>query len=95
MIASDLDLEQLGLEYDELLDMENITAVRKLPLTNLVGLLASSKNYMNVTTVLARILAAKPHSADVERLISCSNVLKSPDRSCMHVHTENLSVCLL
>lgn len=26
---------------------------------------------------MARILAAKPHSADVERLISASNVLKA------------------
>ena len=90
IIASDLDLEQLGLEYDELMDMDNITAVRKLPLREVVSLLASSNNYTNVTIALARILAAKPHSADVERLISCSNLLKSPDRSRMYVDTENL-----
>lgn len=40
--------------------------------------------------IFARILVAKPHSADVERLISASNLLKSPLRSTMSVKTENM-----
>jgi hypothetical protein len=32
---------------------------------------------------------AKPHSADVERLISTSNILKSSDRQSLIVETEN------
>jgi len=31
----------------------------------------------------------KPHSADVERLISTSNILKSSDRQSLIVETEN------
>ncbi|NP_001192083.1 uncharacterized protein LOC100573221 [Acyrthosiphon pisum] len=47
---------------------------------------------VNVCTMLARVAAAKPHSADVERLISASNLLKSPLRSTMNIETENLSL---
>ena len=36
---------------------------------------------------LARVIAAKPHSADVERLISRYNVLKSPARSRLNTDT--------
>jgi hypothetical protein len=89
VIAGDLDLQQLGLEYDELMDMDNISNICKLSLMDVVILLAASIHYINVTTALARILTAKPHSADVERLISCSNLLKSPNRSRMSVETEN------
>jgi len=51
---------------------------------------STSDEYMTVNTALSRILAAKPHGADVERLISASNNLKSPGRSRMSVETENL-----
>ena len=44
------------------------------PAADSMSFLASSNNYTNVTIALARILAAKPHSADVECLISCSNL---------------------
>lgn len=36
---------------------------------------------------MARILAAKPHSADVERLVSSYNVLKTPDRNALAPET--------
>jgi hypothetical protein len=89
-ICSDLDIEQLGLEYGELLDMENLVDIRQMSLREVVRILATSKNYLTVTTALSRLLAAKPHSADVERLISASNLLKSPGRSKMNLETENL-----
>jgi len=34
-----------------------------------------------LSTVLARFISAKPHSADVERLIRSYNVIKTDDRS--------------
>jgi hypothetical protein len=40
-----------------------------------------------LSCALARILAAKPHSADVERLISSYNLLKTDDRSNMNSDT--------
>jgi len=55
--------------------------------------IAHSQHYKTVNKVLARFHAAKLHSADVERLNSCSNILKSPDRSRMHLDTENTN-CL-
>ena len=82
----------MGLKYDELMKMEKsqLLALRESTLSQKVKLLAQSEHYKTVNKVLARVLAAKPHSADVERLISCSNILKSPDRSSMQVETENL-----
>ncbi|KAL5245424.1 hypothetical protein ACI65C_012834 [Semiaphis heraclei] len=50
-----------------------------------VANLDSKANIRNVFDVLA----AKPHSADVERLISKSNILKSINRQSLHVETEN------
>jgi len=40
-------------------------------------------------TVMARILAAKPHSADVERCISANNLLKTSLRATLTILTEN------
>lgn len=60
----------------------------KLP--HLVAKLSTnSDTYPNVLTVLSHILAARPHSADIERCISANNLLKTYLRSCFKVHTEN------
>ena len=40
-----------------------------------------TKCWATLTTAIARLLAAKPHSADVERLISSYNQLNVPERS--------------
>lgn len=48
-----------------------------MSLAELVSFLATSESFTNLVTVLARLLAAKPHSADVERLISTSVTLKT------------------
>lgn len=44
----------------------------------------------NICVIMARSALAKHYSADVERLISASNLLKSPLRSTMSIETENL-----
>ena len=89
MLCPDLALSELSLEFWELLEMDNIEALRQMTLAQKVRFLASSDSYRSVTTVLARLLAAKPHSADVERLISTSSALKSTGRSSMSVNSEN------
>ena len=63
-----------------------------MQLKDLIATLMQSDtgNFSTVINVLARLLAAKPHSADVERLISASNNLKSSDRSSMNNETTNL-----
>jgi len=71
-IGEDIDLQELALEYEELLSMENIHQLRTMNLNELFKTLCISPHFINVVTLLARILVvvAKPHSADVERLIS-------------------------
>lgn len=39
---------------------------------------------------MARVLAAKPHSADAERLISDNNTLKTCLRNSLNIETKNL-----
>lgn len=39
---------------------------------------------------MAKILAAKPHSADMERLNSTNNIPKMNLRNCLNLETENL-----
>ncbi len=82
-ICPDLNLETLALEYDELIDLDRVklNSLQNGSLSQKVKLLAQSDHYKSVTVALARILAAKPHSADIERLISSCNILKSPGRS--------------
>lgn len=48
-----------------------------------------SEQFSIIKTVLARLLAATPHSADVERSISASNLLKTRNRSRIKMETEN------
>lgn len=89
ILGKDLNLTDLSLEYTELLEHDKINQFRQLSLADLIPVLVSSQQFMTVTTILARILAAKPHSADVERLISTSNTLKSKSRSRLSVESEN------
>jgi len=85
-IAADLDITELSVEFEELASQSK----RKCkPLPELVKCLSNSQEYPNVFTALARILAAKPHSADVERCISANNLLKTSLRSSLDICTES------
>ncbi|CAB3981496.1 Hypothetical predicted protein [Paramuricea clavata] len=44
---------------------------------------------------LARVIAVKPHSADVERLISRYNILKSPARSRLNTDTLHYYILVI
>ena len=88
LLGTDLDLATLALEYEEILSTDDIDSLRQLSLAGLVSRFASS-SFKNVLIILARIFAAKPHSADVERLISTSNTLKNAIRSRLSVDSEN------
>lgn len=85
-IAADLDITDLSLEFEEIASLSNIACK---PLPELVQCLSKSLEYPNVLTALARILAAKPHSADVERCISANNLLKTSLRSSLDISTES------
>jgi len=76
-IGEDIDLQELALEYEELLSIENIHQLRSMNLNELFRTLCTSPYFINVVTLLARVLVSKPHSVDVERLISASHLLKT------------------
>ena len=90
----DLDLMELGMEFDDVFNMEDVEDFRKLSLRERFQRFAQSDQLPNlkIAFAIARILAAKPHSSDVERLISCSVALKCTSRSRMLLETENLNL---
>ncbi len=87
-IAADLHLAWLSFEFKELACYSQITS-KPLPGPELVKCLSSSQHYPNLLATLARILAAKPHSADVERCISANNLLKTSLRASLDIATES------
>lgn len=50
----------------------------------------SQNTYKELITVFCRIYACTPHSADVERMISGNNFLKTKLMSRISIETENL-----
>lgn len=89
-IGSDLDLSDLQIQFSEILSLGLDKEMINFSLIEKIKALLKAKEYEVVVTVLARIAAAKPHSADVERLISANNILKSAHRCSLDVKTENL-----
>ena len=87
LIGCDLDLAEMSLEFAELANPQKKLA--SLPSPQLVRYMSFTDCYPIMSTVMARILAAKPHSADVERCISANNLLKTTLRSSMTIATEN------
>lgn len=88
-IAPDVDLVSLNLQFREICAKP---LVKKMPLRSLVSHLAQndeSSCYEEILIVLARLIAATPHSADVERSISANNLLKTNLRSSLDLSTEN------
>ena len=77
-IAADLSLPCLSEEY---IDAKNIPALKSLSLLESVEYFSRMKEFSTLCTVYARIAACTAHSADVERVISLYNQLKTADRS--------------
>ena len=50
-------------------------------------ILADDEEHKPTIVTSARVVAAKPHSKDVERLISSYNLIKSTDRSSLSGYT--------
>eukprot|EP00794_Sanderia_malayensis_P014618 gene14618-16132_t len=78
VICPDLPLVDIVSEYKEASEMEQLQSLCTKPL---LSCLTSEKQYPVLTIAIACLVAAKPHSADVERLISTYNKLKTSDRS--------------
>lgn len=89
LIASDLDLCQLNLQFKDLCAMPEMKQFNLRRLVSHLAITDENLSYTIVTTTLARILAATPHSADVKRSISANNLLKTSLRSLLNINTEN------
>ena len=82
---------EVASESDDVLRSGDVDDIRKLRLCQLVERFCISKNiYPNMIIALSKVLAAKPHSCDVERLISACNLLKTSIRNRMDIKTQNL-----
>lgn len=61
-----------------------------MPLPKLVQYFSGSNEFKNKAILLVHILVSKSYCADVERLISKRNILKSINRQILHdVETNN------
>ena len=88
-IIADKCLAEFGLQYKEAASVPELNTAEN-PTDLLTLLLRSSKSGDNMDvliTALARVIVAKPHSADVERLIKSYNVVKTIERSSMSSET--------
>ena len=66
----DLNLVKMAQEYEELMLLEDHNHFKALPLPKRFKILSSSDSLPNLKVALARILAVKLNSGDVDRLIS-------------------------
>ncbi len=88
-LFKDLDLMVMVQEYKDLMMQEDSELFPSLPLSDRFNRLLTTDMFPNLKVAFARVIAAKPYSADVERLISSSVALKSSGRSWMLLGTEN------
>lgn len=93
LVAPDVSLPNLSLQFQDMTNIPELKSYAELSLKEILLKLSktieSRDNYKEIITVLARISACTPHSADVERCISSNNRLKTKLRSGLKVETEN------
>ena len=98
-VVPDLKKSDFFAAYGEL--VSTLPSSRATTLQEILKVSLSNEEWITVSTAIARIIAAKPHSCDVERLISAYNILKDDDRcslaantidAYMHVH---VNMCVL
>jgi len=86
--AFDLELAGLSCEFTELATEKKTVTSMKLP-DPVKHLSSNADSYPNILSAMSQILAAKPHSTDVERCISANNLLKTSLRSSLKLTTGN------
>lgn len=93
LVAPDVSLPNLSFQFQDMTNIPELKSYSGLSLKEILHKLAqtaeSRENYKELITVLARITACTPHSANVERCISSNNRLKTKLRSGLKVDTEN------
>jgi hypothetical protein len=82
-IIPDMPLGDFVSSYREVCDQFSVKTLNALNPRDVITLICKTECWQTMTVALARLLAAKPHSADVERLISSYNQLKTYQRSAL------------
>jgi len=91
LLHSDLDIQLLAQKYDDLLEYDDIATLRRKSLESIVRNLANNLNFETIFIISARISAAKPHTANVERLINANYIWKTSLRNhSLITETENV-----
>jgi hypothetical protein len=89
-------MERFYASYGEMVDFLK-GKVRSTTLRDILCLTLNNEEWSSLSIALARLLVAKPHSCDVERLVSAYNLFKDDDRcslfsetlhAYLHVHTN-------
>lgn len=89
LLSPDLDVSMLSLQFRELSGMVSLKGKTLEELVQHLTENDKTLSFNEVLIVLARVMAATPHSADVERSISANNLLKTAIRSSLNLETEN------
>jgi hypothetical protein len=79
-IIPDMSLAQFALQYKDAAKNKDLVELKTVP-DLLKRVLACGADMYVLSTALARFISAKPHSADVDRLIRSYNIIKTADRS--------------
>lgn len=88
-LGPDLNLASFSLQFNDVIQLE---VCKGSDLSTQIKTLLKPENsskYADILTVLCRIKACTPQSADVERLIHANNLLKTSIRNSLLLETEN------
>ena len=85
IVCPDLELRDFCLKYIEAAETPDFQDCGPKQLVQ--KLCSMGDEYLSLRTSLARVVAATPHSADVDRLINVYNKLKTPDRASLSPNT--------
>ena len=79
------------MEFNSVMTSQELNNLQGLNLSQLVQHFCRNRHmFPNLLIAFARVWAAKPHSCDVERLISACNLLETSTRNRLTVETQNL-----
>lgn len=87
VVAPDTNLQDFMLAYREVARAVQELPKAKLTIDDILQLSLSENSWHPITVAAARIIAMKPHSCDVERLVSAYNILKDDDRCSLNSTT--------
>jgi len=86
IMASDQDCKEFFASYGELITFLKTAGANK-SLYDIFTLSLVNEQWRSVSLAIARTVVVKPHSCDVERLVSAYNLFKDDDRCSLSAET--------